>query len=309
MINNKKKHNFPIDAVITWVDGSDKNWLNEYYKYNTILNKLKFISSNELLYCLKSIYTYIPWVNNVYLVTMRPQQPTFIKAFPNVIIIYHDQIFDNKYLPTFNSLNIEINLDNIPGLSEHFIYFNDDVIIGKHLPRSIFFTNKGEPIYYKRSFVNNYCGSTFKLMKEYNNDYKLINHSIGHFVYNLTKTQYIIIKKLFPLEIEKCNKLKIRNHYNGEHFWIIYAIYYLSFIYNYGKFIDINQNALYIYMPDENKNKFHHILNKLKKNNIYFICINNTDFNNKDHSMFYNKIISKLLINRIKHTYKLYLEL
>ena len=34
-----------------------------------------------------------------------------------------------KYLPVFNSLSIETLLWRIPGLSEHFLYFNDDVML------------------------------------------------------------------------------------------------------------------------------------------------------------------------------------
>ena len=37
----------------------------------------------------------------------------------------------SPFLPTFSSPAIEANLHRIPGLSEHFLYFNDDVFLGK----------------------------------------------------------------------------------------------------------------------------------------------------------------------------------
>lgn len=50
----------------------------------------------------------------------------------------HREIIDHDYLPTFNSHVIEANLHKIPNLSEHFIYFNDDVFVAKPLQKAIF---------------------------------------------------------------------------------------------------------------------------------------------------------------------------
>ena len=48
-------------------------------------------------------------------------------------------IYDRKEdLPTFASPSIEMNLDNIPGLSQKFIYFNDDVNLIKPICPSDF---------------------------------------------------------------------------------------------------------------------------------------------------------------------------
>jgi hypothetical protein len=48
---------------------------------------------------------------------------------PLVRVVLHDDIFNDpdKQLPTFNSLAIELMLHRIPGLSHHFLYFNNDV--------------------------------------------------------------------------------------------------------------------------------------------------------------------------------------
>ena len=50
----------------------------------------------------------------------------------------HREIIEQEYLPTFNSHVIEANLHKIPNLSEHFIYFNDDVFVAKLYRRAIF---------------------------------------------------------------------------------------------------------------------------------------------------------------------------
>ena len=48
---------------------------------------------------------------------------------PNVRVVTHKEIFDPKHLPTFSSPAIEINLHKIPGLSNRFIYANDDFFL------------------------------------------------------------------------------------------------------------------------------------------------------------------------------------
>ena len=48
-----------------------------------------------------------------------------------------------EYLPTFNSHTIEMNLHRIKGLSEQFVYFNDDMFINKPMkPRDFFVHGK-----------------------------------------------------------------------------------------------------------------------------------------------------------------------
>ena len=49
---------------------------------------------------------------------------------PRLTIVTHEEIFENKsHLPTFSSPAIEANLYRIEGLSDKFLYLNDDVFI------------------------------------------------------------------------------------------------------------------------------------------------------------------------------------
>ena len=48
-------------------------------------------------------------------------------------------------LPTWNSYAIEAHLHRIPGLGEHFIYFNDDMLVGRPLSKAYFFEHDGRP--------------------------------------------------------------------------------------------------------------------------------------------------------------------
>ena len=90
---NNLSINFEIDAVITWVNGYDLNWIKERNKYssfntnltNTLNNNVRFNDCNELIYCLFGIYYYLPWINKIYLVTMYPQKPVYFDLLKKYI--------------------------------------------------------------------------------------------------------------------------------------------------------------------------------------------------------------------------------
>jgi hypothetical protein len=62
---------------------------------------------------------------------------------PKISIITHEEILNTKYLPTFNSHSIESSLHHIQGLSNNFLYFNDDFILTAPCHKSDFFTVDG----------------------------------------------------------------------------------------------------------------------------------------------------------------------
>ncbi len=142
-----------IDAVITWVDGLDPahqkkrlKWMNKLVE-KSINFEMRFIQSNELIYCLRSLIKFAPWIRNIYIVT-DDQVPDFLnKKFLgnfNIKIVSHREIFEGfeSYLPVFNSETIESMLWRINGLAERFIYFNDDVFLLKNVKREFFFCDK-----------------------------------------------------------------------------------------------------------------------------------------------------------------------
>jgi len=61
---------------------------------------------------------------------------------PRVKIVTHEEIFLNKStLPTFSSPAIETHLHRIPGISDKFLYFNDDVLFGRTVSPDAFWTH------------------------------------------------------------------------------------------------------------------------------------------------------------------------
>lgn len=131
-----------IDIVIAWVDGND-SLLREKrnsYKSGKILASdavasTRFASDNEIYYNIASIIKYVPFCRYIYIVTDN-QKPEFLDEFARqgvcvadkIKVIDHKDIFAGyeQFLPTFNTRSIETMLCNIPKLSDHFIYMNDD---------------------------------------------------------------------------------------------------------------------------------------------------------------------------------------
>jgi hypothetical protein len=139
----------PIDFVIPWVDGNDPVWLEELNRYrpkdSMSARKRDYREWDNLQYLFRGFETFTPWVNKIYFVTHGHLPPWLDTDHPKLVIIKHSDFLDPKDLPVFNSHAIEINLHRIPGLSEHFVYFNDDTFILKPLTVETFFKH-GLPV-------------------------------------------------------------------------------------------------------------------------------------------------------------------
>ena len=96
------------------------------------VSKSRYVDNEELRYSLRSIEKFAPWVRRVFLVT-NGQIPSWLDLeAPRLQVVTHAEIFtDPSHLPTFSSPAIESHLHNIPGLSDNFLYFNDDVLLGQ----------------------------------------------------------------------------------------------------------------------------------------------------------------------------------
>lgn len=135
-----------IDIVITWVDGSDFEWINNRSHYSGEVtsvessNPARYRDWGTLKFVLRSIEQNMTWVNKIYLVTAG-QYPKWLKEQDKVIVIDHKEIIPTEYLPTFSSHVIECFLYKIPKLSEKFIYFNDDTLILRKSKSTDFFIN------------------------------------------------------------------------------------------------------------------------------------------------------------------------
>lgn len=150
---------YNIDLVYLWCNGKDKNFLERKkryivgHEYNKESNgKERFFDNDELKYSLRSVEKYANWIHHVYVVTDRQMPEWFDPNCKKVTIIDHSMILPKELIPCFNSTVIERYIANIPGLSEHFIYGNDDTFFGSEISPGYFFTDKGKPIVRVKKF-------------------------------------------------------------------------------------------------------------------------------------------------------------
>ena len=227
-----------IDIVYTWVNSNDLAWAE---KRNAVLGLAEFNSeihhhdalyedNQELKYSLRSIAKYMPWVNNIFIVTDN-QIPDWLNInHPKIHIIDHKNIFSNhKDLPTFNSCSIETHLHHIEGLAEHFVYFNDDMLLGNHCTPEHFYLKNGKP----RIFVAEILPIPNSKMLDINkrnpnkinvhqhtivNTRLLVKNKLGKSVYNnlrhgpkpLLKSKLFELEEIFRNEVNNTSKHTFR---------------------------------------------------------------------------------------------------
>ena len=150
-----------IDMVYTWVNGSDPVWrskksqfehklvqsthksLDDYLK-STRNTQNRFHSHDELRYSLRSVAEHAPWIRYIHIVVADEGQiPVWLNtSHPQIRVVFHSEIFERaENLPTFSSGSIESQLDNIPNLSDYFLYANDDMYFGSDVGLSDYFVS------------------------------------------------------------------------------------------------------------------------------------------------------------------------
>jgi len=195
------QEDYPIDIVIIWVDGDDPVWVKDFNKH-VIENpegdyrRNRYRDWEFLRYWFRSIEKNANWFNKIFFVTCG-HIPSWLNRNNNrLVIINHKDYIPEDALPTFNANPIEINLHRIHGLSEHFIFFNDDMFIVQKTKRTDFF-HKERPV--DTAILNAYAGGelTHILM----NDLEVINkhfskrdvlrHNIGNW-FNVKYGLYLL---------------------------------------------------------------------------------------------------------------------
>lgn len=142
----------PIDMVYLWVDGNDPAWqakrnhtIGVTEERSAVNCDGRYASHDELLYSLRSVEQYAPWLRRIFIVTDNQVPAWLDTSNPKVRIVDHKEIMPAEALPCFNSSVIEHFLWRIPGLSERFLYANDDMYFGRPVEPGDFFAPDGLP--------------------------------------------------------------------------------------------------------------------------------------------------------------------
>ncbi|MFG2978011.1 Stealth CR1 domain-containing protein [Streptomyces sp. NPDC048331] len=212
---------FPVDAVITWVDAADPAWRRRRDRAAraaardtgrdtaTDLADNRYRDRGELRYCLRSIAAYAPWIRHVFLVT-DDQAPHWLDTdHPRVTVVDHRELLTDPDAPeVFNSHAIESRLHRIPGLAEHFIYFNDDILLGRPQRPQDYFLPSGLPkVFHDRRAVDpgsrvgdDVFTSSQKVTRQAVEEVvgRTYPHILAHTPYPLTRSLFTHVEELLP---------------------------------------------------------------------------------------------------------------
>ena len=270
----------PIDIVYTWVNSNDREWQKLFSRFRDIseINYDRFLSVDELKYSLRSVEKYANWVNKIYIVS-NCAKPEWLNNSTQIEWIFHEAIFDEDELPTFNSHALGLSLYKIPNLSEHFIYFNDDVFLYNRVKKEDFFTPNNFSISYLEPYGIIYHDRINYATEGYEfsaiNGKKLFEKKYGFSPTQLHKHVPLAFKKSILIEMEKIfeedikrtrkNRFRDRSDVSVSFLYNHYALYHKEAVYK-----DTN-SVLVNYKNYKNREKI------ILKNKPKFFCINDGD--------------------------------
>ena len=134
-----------IDFVLPWVDGTDPEWITQRNAYSQNVKEgnqeERFRNWDQLRYWFRGVEKHAPWVNRIHFITCGHLPPWLNVDHPKLHIVRHEDYIPKEWLPTFSSHTIELNMHRIEGLSEQFVYFNDDFFIIDDVKPTDFFVD------------------------------------------------------------------------------------------------------------------------------------------------------------------------
>ncbi len=137
-----------IDFVVTWLDATDPEWQASFSHYCTNdkgdKSEARYRNMDTFRYWFRAVEMYAPWVRKVFLITNGKFPDWINKDHPKLVLVKHEDYIPKEFLPTFNSRTIEFHMHKIKGLSEHFVYFNDDIFLNSPVKPEYYF-KKGLP--------------------------------------------------------------------------------------------------------------------------------------------------------------------
>ncbi|CZF80141.1 Capsular polysaccharide phosphotransferase SacB [Grimontia celer] len=285
--------NLPVDIVYTWVNDKDEDWRRMLIENVTNKDEIdwdRFHSIDELKYSLRSIFLHAPWVNKIYVLTNCKPPEWLLKDNDKVIFVDHIDVFpDANVLPNFNSHAIESCLHKINGLSENFIYFNDDVFLGRNVDKSLFIEGNKT----SKSFLEPY-GMVYGSLSTDNPDYlnaSLNSKSLIESEYSLSPTQ---LHKHTPHSLRKSVleelEIKFKDNFDlvrSAKFRTINDINITSFLYHHYSYINgrscLGSEASCL-VRESNIDK---VESAIKKREYDFFCLNDgggSSLNNEYHN-------------------------
>ena len=295
----------PVDLVYLWVDANDPIWKQKQERFKKKFNETAgevynnlpydsvtnthFEQMDELYFSILSVRKYMNWVRNIYIV-VDEQKPKWFDALkeiiPKIQLIDIRQIMDPQFIPCYNSIAIETNLYKIPGLSEYFIYSNDDMFVGDTIHKNDLISLDGKvtiiphPEKFSRKYKN-MSAHKYHIMNMRN----MLDIEFGekerqriqHIPLMLRKSVYQEIVEKFPEEIIK-NHTPFRDKIN---FHIHYFVQWYMLETNRGYWKSLSNVVIHSTKTEEEMGKY---FQNIRKRKYKWICMNNME-NKKKNEM------------------------
>ena len=134
-----------VDIVLPHVDGSAPGYEALCRRHTGEFVPCQVRDLGELRFVLRSISRYAARANIVLVVQSEGHVPHWLNR-DCVRVVAHDAFIPQHLLPTFNWATIVANIFRIPGLSEKFVYWEDDVIAAAPLSPAALFAPDGLPV-------------------------------------------------------------------------------------------------------------------------------------------------------------------
>lgn len=296
----------PVDLVYLWVDLDDPAWRQKQITFKKKFQEMSgdvyqnlphdaisnshYEQMDELYFSILSVRKYMNWVRNIYIV-VDEQKPKWFDALkeiiPKIQLVDIRQIMDPGYIPCYNSIAIETNLYKIPGISEYFIYANDDMFVGDTIKKSDLIHTDGRVSIIPHSE---------KFAKRYRNmsahKYHLINmrnmldfefgekerQRIQHVPLVLRKSVYEEIVAKFPKEVMK-NHTPFRDKGN---FHVHYFVQWYMLETNRAIWKNLPNIVINPSKTEEDMEKY---FENIRKRKYKWICMNNMEDEDKNKKM------------------------
>ncbi len=113
----------------------DPQWQAEFEEYSgrsrekNATSVARFRDYGFLKYWFRGVEEFAPWVRKIHFVTCGQKPEWLDETNPRLHLVDHKDYIPSRFLPCFNSGVLESYLHKIPGLAEHFVFFNDDFFV------------------------------------------------------------------------------------------------------------------------------------------------------------------------------------
>lgn len=205
-----------IDLVCAWVDGRDLAWQAERNRYASVEDQkqtLMWRNWGLMRYWFRGVERALPWIRKVHFVTWGHLPAWLNTEHPKLHVVRHDAFMPKEYLPVFNSIPISLTLHDIHGLSEQFIYANDDMFFLDTMQPDDFFQESLPCDFLHLSPVTEQCTSGFAHILL--NNALCLNENLSYAQF-LEKAEPLCFSLVYPPTILRDNKRALTfSHFPG----------------------------------------------------------------------------------------------